>query len=120
MKFGEKLREVRKERGLTQEELANQVSEKFGYPCYRSNITKWENGTHTPGVSTISNLAEVLGVTVDYMIGTEANESESLAEALKNRPFLRMLMKQLLAEDDSKVKAMCTLVGIDTDPKSKA
>lgn len=120
MKFGEILREVRKDRGLTQEELANLVTEKFGYPCYRSNITKWENGTHTPGVSTISNLAEVLGVTVDYMIGTEANESESLAEALKNRPFLRMLLRKLLTADDSQIKALCTLVGIDTDPKSKA
>lgn len=120
MKFGEILRTVRKERGLTQEELAKQVSEKFGYPCYRSNITKWENGTHTPGVSTISHLAEVLGVTVDYMIGTEANESESLVDALKNRPFLRMLLRQLLKEDDSKVKALCVLVGIEIDPKSKA
>ena len=62
-KFGNILRQFRKERGLTQEELA----EKMGLKYY--NIGDWERGKCEPCVSDLKQLAEIFDVTVDYLVG---------------------------------------------------
>lgn len=59
----EKIKDLRKERGLTQEELA----EKMGLKYY--NIGDWERGKCEPCVSDLKQLAEIFDVTVDYLVG---------------------------------------------------
>ncbi|MGP8156343.1 MAG: helix-turn-helix domain-containing protein [Candidatus Acidiferrales bacterium] len=58
MTFGERLRQVRKERGLTLRQLAGEVGVDFTY------LSKIENGrfSYTPAVDTIRELARVLKV----------------------------------------------------------
>ncbi|MBQ9348659.1 MAG: helix-turn-helix transcriptional regulator [Oscillibacter sp.] len=54
--FGETLRRLRIEKGLTQQQLANRLN------VDRTSVTNWEIGRHMPDVATISRLAEALGI----------------------------------------------------------
>lgn len=61
--FPNRLRTLRKERGLTQEELANLI------PCSRRTIIRLENGETLPYQITLVLLAEQLGVDPKYLYG---------------------------------------------------
>ena len=56
------LRRIRKERGMTQSELAAASG------IHRITISKYEAGKVTPNVDSAKSLAEALGVTVDELI----------------------------------------------------
>jgi len=59
MTFGERLKELRNAKGLTQAELA-----KIAW-LSRDGIAKLENGTSQPSWDTVRALARALGVTLD-------------------------------------------------------
>lgn len=59
--FGDKLRDARERRGLSQQELADAVK------INRVNITKYETNAQVPNVYTGKNLADVLGVSLDEL-----------------------------------------------------
>lgn len=62
--FGNRLRKLRKEKGLTQKKLA----EKLGYD--NSTISAWEIGKQEPcGVYPIADVAVFLNVSADYLVG---------------------------------------------------
>ena len=63
--LGTRLKELRKERGLTQEQLAERLSVAF------QTVSKWENGVSNPDFSLIAPLAEALQVSTDELLGTE-------------------------------------------------
>lgn len=62
MDFGEKLKEIRKQQGLSQEQLA----EKIGVS--RQAITKWETGKGMPDIENMMILAEIFKTTIDDLI----------------------------------------------------
>lgn len=62
MSIGENIRRIRKERGLTQEELAKKVY--VGAPM----ICMIERGTKAPSLQLGKELAEALGVSVDDLL----------------------------------------------------
>lgn len=62
MNFSEKLKEIRKDEGLSQEQLA----EKIGVS--RQAITKWETGKGLPDVENIVILAEIFKITLDELL----------------------------------------------------
>lgn len=70
MNFPEKLQKFRKERGWSQEELANRIT------VSRQAVSKWELGTAVPDTDNIVQLSELFGVTTDYLIkdGLKADE----------------------------------------------
>jgi len=61
--FGEKLKELRKEKGLSQKALAEQL----GYN--QSMICFWERGTNEPTESAIRKTALFFKVSADYLLG---------------------------------------------------
>ena len=63
MKFAEKLKTLRKERGLTQKEFAKQV--KIG----RSAISMYELGERLPSYAVLKELAKFFNVSIDFLIG---------------------------------------------------
>ena len=70
--FGAFLVQLRKEKGLTQKELAEKlyVSDKA--------VSKWERGLSLPDISLLTPLAEILGVTVTELLRGERLGAESL------------------------------------------
>ncbi|MCI9543579.1 MAG: helix-turn-helix transcriptional regulator [Acutalibacter muris] len=66
VKTGRKIMDLRKSRGLTQEELAGRLN------ISPQAVSKWENGRAMPELSLLVELAEALGSTIDAIIFPEA------------------------------------------------
>ncbi len=65
MEFHEKLQELRKARGLTQEELAEALF------VSRTAISKWESGRGYPSIDSLKELSRFFSVTIDDLICSE-------------------------------------------------
>lgn len=61
--FNENLKAIRKNKGFSQEQLANRLN------VVRQTISKWEKGISVPDAELLVQLAEVLDVTVDDLLG---------------------------------------------------
>ena len=72
MKLHDKIYELRKKEGLSQEALA----EKLGVS--RQSVSKWETGEATPEVSKLLSLSKLFGVTTDYLLDDEAEEEKEV------------------------------------------
>ena len=76
--IGKTIKELRKSRGLTQEELA----EKIGVTAQA--ISKWENESGMPDLSQIVPLAHVFGVSTDTILGTgDIKKNEDISEIMR-------------------------------------
>ena len=62
MTLGEKIKEARKQCGLSQEQLAEKMT------VSRSAIAKWETDKGIPDVDNLRALAQLLNVSVDYLL----------------------------------------------------
>lgn len=69
VEFGDRLRSLRKQKKLTQKQLAALIGVK------NSIISFYEVGDRIPSPEIIIKLATTLGVTADYLLGIEKNES---------------------------------------------
>lgn len=66
--FGDRLKELRKERNLTQEEIGTFC--KVG----KTTISNWENNITQPPFEIVKKLAHYFGVTADYLLGLNQND----------------------------------------------
>ncbi|MCM1157142.1 MAG: helix-turn-helix domain-containing protein [Bacteroidales bacterium] len=62
MNFSEKLKEIRKKEGISQEQLAERIG------VSRQAITKWETGKGLPDVENIVIIAEIFKTTIDELL----------------------------------------------------
>ena len=62
MEFNEKLQVLRKQKGFTQEELAEILF------VSRTAISKWESGRGYPNIDSLKSIAKSFGVTVDELL----------------------------------------------------
>lgn len=65
-----RISEERKKLGLSQEELANKVG------VSQKSISKYERGTRRPSYETLTLMAGLFGVTVDYLLGNDSITTE--------------------------------------------
>ena len=65
MEFGEKLRELRKSRGLTQQELAEALY------VSRTAISKWESGRGYPSIDSLKEISGFFSVSIDDLLSGE-------------------------------------------------
>lgn len=91
MEFGEKLRQLRKSRGLTQEELADALY------VSRTAISKWESGRGYPGIDSLKELSGFFTVSIDDLLSCE--KILSIAEQEKKKQ-LRDLCDRLVGMVD--------------------
>ena len=79
-KYGEFLKSLRKEKGLTQEALADQIF------VTSKTISRWETGRQLPDLEMLQKLAEFYSVDIRDMVAGEiiADKTSSEIEALKN------------------------------------
>ena len=81
MEFHEKLQELRKRKGLTQEELAEALY------VSRTAISKWESGRGYPNIDSLKAIAKFFSVTIDALLSGEevltiAEEDQKQKESL--------------------------------------
>lgn len=78
--FGEKIRELRKERGITSYEMATKLG------ISRNTLTNWERGEKEPhAVEILEEMAEILKVPLQELL---AGENE---ERIENNPIIKKL-----------------------------
>jgi transcriptional regulator with XRE-family HTH domain len=75
MEFHEKLQELRKRRGLTQDELAMSLY------VSRTAVSKWESGRGYPSIDSLRAIARFFSVTVDELLSSD----ELLSAAEENQ-----------------------------------
>ena len=87
MEFHEKLQELRKSKGLTQEELSEELY------VSRTAVSKWESGRGYPSIDSLKEISKYFSVTIDELLSTE--KLLSIAEK-ENRANLRGMCDLLL------------------------
>ena len=84
-----KLKELRKEKGLTQQQLADIVG------VTRRGYQKWENGESSIKSDKAQQLADFFGVSVGYLLGYERETGDFNIEDLKKaRDVLDWMIKE--------------------------
>ncbi|MBQ8215130.1 MAG: helix-turn-helix transcriptional regulator [Clostridia bacterium] len=70
--LGKKIRELRRARDMTQEQLADCLNVSY------QSVSKWETGVATPDLSFIIPLARLFGISTDALLGFEQSKEELL------------------------------------------
>ena len=68
--IGEKLSKLRKENGISQEELAEKLN------ISRQAISKWENNESLPDTENLITIAKLFNVSIDFLVGNKMVDSE--------------------------------------------
>ena len=90
MEFNEKLQELRKQKGLTQEELAEKLF------VSRTAVSKWESGRGYPSIESLKAISKFYAVTVDALLSGEELLSISEEDNRQKERHLRDLVFGLL------------------------
>lgn len=95
--FGRKLRALRKQKNLTQKQLAALIGVK------NSIISFYEVGDRIPSPEIIIKLAATLNVTADYLLGIEKNETIDVSGLDENdKKLVRSLVDTLRRKNQNK------------------
>lgn len=77
--FISRLDQARKEKGLTQRELANRVG------VTEVSMSRYINGARVPSGPIVVNIAKALGISVDYLVGTSnVKKRQTNADRIRN------------------------------------
>lgn len=74
MNIGNNIVVLRKKKGITQEELANELG------VSAQAVSKWENNSSCPDVSLLTKIADYFGVSVDALLRAQEEDIVDLAE----------------------------------------
>lgn len=89
--FNKSLKEIRKQKGITQEQLADAVG------VSSQAVSKWELNGY-PDASLLPVIADFLGVTIDELFGNPAEKADIKDEVvwyLKKQPYEEMVQKAM-------------------------
>ncbi|MEQ3232369.1 helix-turn-helix domain-containing protein [Fusicatenibacter saccharivorans] len=96
MEFHNKLYHLRKQKGLSQEELANRLN------VSRQTISKWEVGDSTPDMEKLIAISDMFQISLDELVmdkvQTQTGETPSKAEIVNE-------LKEKVLTDENKKKA---------------
>lgn len=84
MNFGEKLLKLRKAKSLSQEQLAAELA------VSRQAVSKWELGESLPDSDKLLLISKTLGVTTDYLLSGDVDQSVTAPSPTRNNSELTM------------------------------
>lgn len=91
MEFGEKLKKVREDKGMTQQTLANHLY------VTRQAVSRWECGARYPDLLTAKKLSEFLDVSIDELVSGEKTEKSIEKRSVIEMPRAVLLQSALYA-----------------------
>lgn len=87
--FGLRLKELRKKKKLSQSQVSTRLN------ITKSSISGYENNIITPSNDIIVKLALLYGVTTDYLLGLDNNESIVISDLTNNqKEIVRLLVNE--------------------------
>ena len=93
MVFAERLKELRKQAHLTQVELAKRLG------IGQSSYADWERGKKKPTQENLVKIAQILDVSIDYLVGN----SEEKSDELDNIELLFRMNSKGLTEEEKEL-----------------
>lgn len=96
--IGNRIQKIRKEKGLTQEELAEKL-------CVSAQaVSKWENDASCPDISLLPQLCRILGITTDELLSGK-NDQVMLVPAAQRKNLDELIMRiRVNSSEGDKVK----------------
>ncbi|MCR4776744.1 MAG: helix-turn-helix domain-containing protein [Saccharofermentans sp.] len=99
MDFGEKIKELREAKGMTQQNLADLLF------VTRQTVSRWEGGSRYPDLITAKNLADILDTTVDTLMADDGK---------MNREQIARSYGNLSGKIETMVIALCVMFSLGT------
>lgn len=86
--FGQRMKQIRKSRGLSQDELAKILG------TSKQILSRYEREERSPKIDQVSKYAQKLNVSVDYLLGDDDAEADSsfLCDGLRGKPFYEVFI----------------------------
>ena len=107
MEFNNKLYELRKQKGLSQEELANRLN------VSRQTISKWEVGESTPDMEKLVAISDLFEVSLDELVkGEEPKLAEPSEQIVKSELYSDIKEQVLTVDNKKKAKKGIKIAGI--------
>lgn len=109
MEFSNRLYELRKQKGLSQEEAANRLN------VTRQTFSKWENGDSTPDMEKLVAISDLFDISLDELVlgkTSEAGETTS-----NTADILRVCEEKICTPNNKKrartgLKILCIVAGV--------
>ena len=99
MEFNNKLYELRKQKGFSQEELANRLN------VSRQTVSKWEIGESTPDMEKLIAISDLFEISLDELVlnkKTEQSESPDPVEHVMKSELYSDIKEHVLTDDNKK------------------
>jgi transcriptional regulator with XRE-family HTH domain len=96
--LGQRLTELRKKKGWTQEELAKKLN------VSPQAVSKWEKDVSFPDVTLLTTIAETFDTSIDYLLGHEKHPSVDVASKNKKDMDRMVFRINVLSSEGDKVK----------------
>ena len=107
MEFNNKLYELRKQKGFSQEELANRLN------VSRQTISKWEVGESTPDMEKLVAISDLFEVSLDELVkGEEPKLAEPSEQIVKSELYSDIKEQVLTLDNKKKAKKGIKIAGI--------
>ena len=107
MEFNNKLYELRKQKGFSQEELANRLN------VSRQTVSKWEVGESTPDMEKLVAMSDLFEISLDELVKGVEPEKETASGQISSSEFYSDFKEHVLTEDNrKKVKKGLLTMGI--------
>ncbi len=97
MEVGEKIKQIRKDKGLQQKAVALEVG------LDQSNYNKVENGRREPSLEVLQKLSTILGVSIDELLNPENNKQPSIVTVEDKTISEKIRLMEQLEEEDKNV-----------------
>lgn len=111
--LGQRIARLRKEKGLTQEELAVKVD------VSAQAVSKWENDISCPDIMLLPKLSAILGVSVDSLLGCEPDpEAVQLVPQKEKKDIDSLVMRIVVDSSDGdkvRINLPLALMKLGTD-----
>lgn len=100
--FSEKIKKLRTEKGLSQDELGNLIN------VHGRHVWKYEKGKALPQAETLIKIADVFGVTVEYLLRDNFDKDSAATFAIKDQDLIRKFqaVEKMADEDRNVVKIL--------------
>ena len=96
MEFNNKLYELRKQKGFSQEELASRLN------VSRQTVSKWELGESSPDMEKLVAMSDLFGITLDELVLDKAPARLESASAPAKSDIAGEIKEKVLTEDNKK------------------